>query len=100
MKRSRGFTLIEVIVIITIVAVAAALFASYMGKSFTQSPAAAGLVNNQYKIIQQMEIITSNYRQALQTGGGTITDLCGAFKTGNVDGQDFVDAANTCVLLH
>ena len=90
MKLSKGFTLIEVIVIITIMAIAAALFASYMGKSFTQSPASAGLVNNQYRIIQQMEIITSNYRQALP-----IADLC-AFKTGgNVDGQPFVDAANT-----
>jgi prepilin-type N-terminal cleavage/methylation domain-containing protein len=98
MKPSKGFTLIEVIVIITIMAIAAALLASYMGKSFTQSPASAGLVNNQYKLIQQMEKITSNYRQALQTGGGTL-DLCTnpvtSFKAVNVDGQPFVDAANT-----
>lgn len=98
MKLNKGFTLIEVIVILTMMAIAAALFASYMGKSFTQSPASAGLVNKQYQIIQQMEIITSIYRQALQTGGGTV-DLCTnpatSFKKVNVDGQAFVDAANT-----
>jgi prepilin-type N-terminal cleavage/methylation domain-containing protein len=89
MKHSKGFTLIEVIVVLTIMAIAAALFASYLGKSFTQSPASAGLVSNQYRVIQQMEIITSKYRQALP-----IADLC-AFQTANVDGQEFVDAANT-----
>jgi prepilin-type N-terminal cleavage/methylation domain-containing protein len=93
MKLSKGFTLIEVIVIIIIMAIAAALFASYMGRSFTQSPASAGLVNYQYRLIRQMEIITSKYRQALP-----IADLC-TFKSGNVDvvvdGLVVVDAANT-----
>jgi prepilin-type N-terminal cleavage/methylation domain-containing protein len=94
MKLSKGFTLIEVIVILTIMAIAAALSVNYMGsKSFTQSPASAGLVNKQYQLIQQMEIITSKYRQALQSGSGTV-NLC-TFKTGNVDGQEFVDTANT-----
>ena len=89
MKHSSGFTLIEVIIIITIMAIAAAMFVSSMGKSFTQSPASTGLVNKQYQLIQQMEIITSKYRQALP-----IADLC-SFKTSYVDGQPFVDAANT-----
>jgi prepilin-type N-terminal cleavage/methylation domain-containing protein len=89
MKHSSGFTLIEVIVIMTIMAIAAAMFASSMGTSFTQSPASTGLVNRQYAMIQQMEIITSRYRQALP-----IADLC-SFKTTYVDGQPFVDAANT-----
>jgi type II secretory pathway pseudopilin PulG len=90
MKRSEGFTLIEVIVIMTTIAIAAALFASYTGgTSFTQSPASAGLVNKQYMLIQQMEIITSKYRQALP-----IADIC-AFKVANVDGKAFVDPANT-----
>ena len=93
MKNDRGFTLIEVIVIMIVMAIAAALFASYLGKSFTQSPASAGLVSSQYKLIQQMEIITSKYRQALPTDGSTL-DLC-AFKAANVDGQLFVDAVNT-----
>lgn len=89
MKHSSGFTLIEVIIIMTIMAIAAAMFVSSMGTSFTQSPASAGLVNKQYQLIQQMEIITSKYRQALP-----IADLC-SFKTAYVDGQPLVDAANT-----
>ncbi len=97
MKHSRGFTLIEVIIIMTIMAIAAAMFVSTMGTSFTQSPASAGLVNKQYQLIQKMEIITSNYRQALP-----IADLC-AFKTANIDnnvnlqidGKSTVDNDNT-----
>ena len=89
MKSSRGFTLIEIIITIIITAIAGALFVAYLGTSFTKSPASAGLVNKQYRLIQQMEIITSKYRQALP-----IANLC-TFKTGNVDGLEFVDAANT-----
>ncbi|PKN77503.1 MAG: hypothetical protein CVU52_00035 [Deltaproteobacteria bacterium HGW-Deltaproteobacteria-10] len=68
MKHSNGFTLIEVIIIMTIMAIAAAMFVSTMGTSFTQSPASAGLVNKQYQLIQKMEIITSVYRKELQEG--------------------------------
>jgi prepilin-type N-terminal cleavage/methylation domain-containing protein len=77
MKASKGFTLIEVIVAIIIIAVAAALFISYLGKSFTQSPLSAGLVSNQYSLIQQMELITNEYRQELKNGTLTLA----AFKT-------------------
>lgn len=89
MKQAKGFTLIEVIIILLIMAIAATLFVSYLGSSYTRSPAAAGLVKKQYRLIEQMEIITSKYRQALP-----IADL-EAFKTGNIDGLEFVDAANT-----
>jgi prepilin-type N-terminal cleavage/methylation domain-containing protein len=73
MKQSRGFTLIEVIVVLTTMGIAAALFASYiMGTSLTQSPVSAGLVNKQYVLIQQMEVVTSQYRQRLVNGNGTL----------------------------
>lgn len=49
-------------------AIAAAMFVSTMGTSFTQSPASAGLVNKQYQLIQKMELITSVYRKELQEG--------------------------------
>ncbi len=77
MKKGRGFTLVEVIIILLIMAIAAVLFVSYLGTSYTRSPIAAGQVNRQYKLIEQMEIITGAYRQALQ--GGTL-DL-NTFKT-------------------
>lgn len=95
MKSYGGFTLIEVIITLTVMAIAATMALTYIGgTSFTKSAVPSGLVGSQYKLIQQMEQITNNYRQALVTGGGTITDLC-AFKVASVDGKDFVDAANT-----
>ena len=68
MRSNRGFTLIEVIITITLIAVAAALFVSYMGTSFTQSPVSSGMVAKQYALIQQMELITSEYRQEINEG--------------------------------
>lgn len=76
MKLSRGFTLIEIIITIVIMAVAAALFVAYMGTSVTQSPASAVYVGDQYKLIQKMEELNGLYRQALNAEGGTISNLC------------------------
>jgi type II secretory pathway component PulJ len=99
MKHSRGFTLIEVILILIIMAVLTTLFVSYLGTAYTQSPASAGLVNKQYRLMEQMEILTSQYRQALDEGNGAIANLC-AFQAAHVnglqiDGQSIVDTANT-----
>lgn len=100
MKASKGFTLIEVIVAITMIAIAAALFISYLGKSFTQSPLPAGLVSNQYSLIQQMELFNNQYRQQLVLNNAlpviTLIDLA-AFKATYIDGKPFVDAANTTI---
>jgi len=97
MKISKGFTLIEIIITLTVMAIAATMALTYTGgTSFTQSAVPAGQVSSQYKLIQQMEVITNSYRQALEAGGGTIADLC-AFKLASVDGKEFVDTtpANT-----
>jgi prepilin-type N-terminal cleavage/methylation domain-containing protein len=99
MKNNRGFTLIEVIIIIIIMGIASALFVLYMNTAYTKSPASAALVSDQYKLIQQMEILTGKYRQALEDGSGTIADLC-AFKATyvdglQIDGKSIVDTANT-----
>lgn len=90
MKSSKGFTLIEVIVAITLIAVAAALFVSYLGTSLTKSPVPAGLVRNQYILIEEMELITNQYRQ--QLNNGTLTTLA-AFQT-YID-TNYVGSANT-----
>lgn len=88
MKKSSGFTLIEIIAIITIAAIAAALFISSLGVSFTQSPAIANLVGSQHKMIDQMETITGKYRQALPI------DSLDAFRS-SIIGLEFVDSART-----
>jgi len=91
MRSSRGFTLIEVIITIIITAIAATLFVAYMGTSFTKSPASSALVNKQYALIQQMELITIQYRQEINNGTLNLTN----FKTAYVDTNPNVDSANT-----
>jgi prepilin-type N-terminal cleavage/methylation domain-containing protein len=91
MKSNRGFTFIEIIVIVVIIAIAAALFVTYLGRSFTQSPVSSGRVQNQYALIRQMEVFTSQYRNQLNAG----TLNLATFKTTYIDGKTYVDAANT-----
>ena len=68
MNFSKGFTLIEVIITIVIMAIAAAVSVAYFGKSFTGSAVQAGLVQKQYALIQKMEEITSDYRNRVDAG--------------------------------
>jgi prepilin-type N-terminal cleavage/methylation domain-containing protein len=65
MKSRKGFTLIEVIMTIVILAIAAAAFMAMFGRQFTGSAIPAGQVERQYRLIQQMESITSEYRNRL-----------------------------------
>lgn len=68
MRFSKGFTLIEVIITLVIMAIAAAAFVTYFGRSFTGSAMQAGQVQRQYQLIQNMEEITSQYRNEVNAG--------------------------------
>jgi len=92
MKFSKGFTLIEVIATVVIMAIAAAALVSIFGELFYGSAVPVGQVQKQYKLIQQMETITSRYRD--QVTKNTSFSLS-TFKSAYVDGQDYVDSANT-----
>ena len=98
MKSSKGFTLIEVIVAITLIAIAAALFVTYLGTSLTKSPVPAGLVRNQYGLIEQMELFNNQYRQQIDIATGTLATDLSTFKTTYIDGKPFVDAGNTTII--
>lgn len=93
MKTSRGFTLIEVIVTLTVMAIASTMVITYIGTSFNQSAVPAGLVGKQYALIQQMEVITSQYRNELNINIGTVNLT--TFQTTYIDGKPYVYAANT-----
>jgi prepilin-type N-terminal cleavage/methylation domain-containing protein len=99
MKTSRGFTLIEVIITLTVMAIACTMVITYIGTSFNQGAVPAGLVGRQYALIQQMEVITSQYRNQLsianQLTNGTL-DL-GTFKANYIDGKPYVDSGNTYI---
>jgi prepilin-type N-terminal cleavage/methylation domain-containing protein len=92
MKYSKGFTLIEVIITIVIMAIAAAAFVTFFGKAFTGSAVPPGQVWRQYRMIQQMETITSNYRDQITNNAAF---SLATFKTSFVDGTDYVDSTKT-----
>ena len=60
--------MIEVIVTIVILAIAATAFLAYFGRAFTGSAVPAGQVQRQYALIQRMETLTAQYRQGLAAG--------------------------------
>jgi len=68
MKCNKGFTLIEVIITIVMMAIAAAVSVAYFGTSFTGSAGQAAQVQEQYALIQLMEEITSDYRNRVDAG--------------------------------
>ena len=96
MKFSKGFTLIEVIMTIVIMAVAAAAFLAFFGKAFTGSAVPAGQVQSQYNLIQRMEAITSQYRNDITNNASfSLT----TFKSSFVDGKGYdVDDTKTGVI--
>jgi prepilin-type N-terminal cleavage/methylation domain-containing protein len=83
MRSIKGFTLVEVIITILILAIAAAAFVTYFGKAFTGSVIPAGQVQSQYRLIEQMEYITAEYRRRLDAGSLNLSD----FKSTYVDNR-------------
>jgi len=92
MKSIKGFTLIEVIITIIIMAIAAAAFIAYFGSSFTGSAVSAGQVQRQYQLVRQMETITSQYRNSVTT---SMPFSLTTFKSSFVDGKEYVDSTQT-----
>jgi prepilin-type N-terminal cleavage/methylation domain-containing protein len=78
--RQEGFTLIEVIVTLVIAAIVGAMLVTLMGKSFTGSAVPVGLVGDQYKIVQEMEKITTLYREEIKKGTSSILSSGNPFK--------------------
>jgi prepilin-type N-terminal cleavage/methylation domain-containing protein len=92
MKFSKGFTLIEVIISIIIMAIAAAALLKIFGTAFTGSAVPAGEVQSQYKMIQQMETFTSQYRD--QVTNNAAFNLA-TFESTYIDGKPYVDGTKT-----
>jgi prepilin-type N-terminal cleavage/methylation domain-containing protein len=90
-----GFTLIEVIVTLVIAAIMGTMLVSLMGTNLLKSALPVSLVGGQYKIIQEMEKITSRYREEIKNP--TAFNI-NTFKTTYVDTNAYVDAANTGLL--
>lgn len=92
MKFKKGFTLVEVIVTILILAIAAAAMMAMFGRQFTGSAVPAGQVQSQYRLVQQMETITSQYRNELTNNASfSLT----SFKNDYIDGKPYVYSSQT-----
>jgi len=92
MRTNQGFTLIEVIITIVILAVAAAAMTAFFSQYFRGSTIPAGQVQSQYRLIQQMELFTSQYRYEMQNNSAF--DLS-TFKSTYIDGKTYVDGSKT-----
>ena len=89
---SGGFTLIEVIITLLVMAIVATMLVSVMGTNLTKSASPVGMVGDQYKTVEQMEMLTSQYRQQIQNG----TLNLASFKATYVDtNTTYVDTATT-----
>ena len=66
MSRAEGFTLIEIIVAITISAVLAAFFVQYMGTAFMGSAKPINTLNETYAINQVIAKVTADYKNELE----------------------------------
>jgi prepilin-type N-terminal cleavage/methylation domain-containing protein len=96
MKSNKGFTLIEVILTITLMAIAAALFVTYLGTSLTGSALPPGLVRSQYNLIEQMELFNNQYRQQINNASGTLATDLATFNSTYI--APFVGAGNTTIV--
>ena len=66
-RNSRGFTLIEVIVIIVFVAILGTLLVSYMSGGVVKSSLPVVWVKQEYNIFETMEKISVDYQNALSS---------------------------------
>lgn len=75
MSRMEGFTLIEIIVAITVSAVLAAFFVQYMGSAFMHSGQPIHTLKETYAINQVTAKVTAGYRNALESGTLNLSDF-------------------------
>ncbi len=68
MSKTEGFTLIEIIVAITVSAVLAAFFVQYMGSAFIYSGKPINTLKETYAINQVTAKVTAGYKAALESG--------------------------------
>ncbi|MFC1567455.1 type II secretion system protein [Thermodesulfobacteriota bacterium] len=68
MSKAEGFTLIEIIVAITTVAVLAAFFVQFMGRAFMGSAREVNTLNETYEINQVVAKLTAGYKDELANG--------------------------------
>ena len=85
MSKTEGFTLIEIIVTITISAVLGAFFVQYMGSAFMGSGKSVSTLKETYAINQVIAKVTAGYRNELDNGTLNLSDFKDDISNSNYD---------------
>jgi prepilin-type N-terminal cleavage/methylation domain-containing protein len=95
MRDQRGFTLIEVIVTITVAAILAALIVPFMSTTIIASAKGVGTVADEARLKTVMEDITRDYRDWLRSTPGSPLSAFAAQLTSNPAYSAFITEAQT-----
>jgi len=76
-KHQKGFTLVEILVTLTVAAILGAILFQFLGSSMTQSATPIVLAKQGYRLNRIMEKMASDYKKLLVTD----TDPLATFKT-------------------
>jgi prepilin-type N-terminal cleavage/methylation domain-containing protein len=90
-RSHKGFTLIEIIVTLLLVGITAAIMFPVLGTNLIKSPEPITRVDNQYRLVKEMDTLTAIYRDAIAKGTLNIN----SFKASHVDTNPLRDAAGT-----
>jgi len=86
-----GFTLIEIIVTLILIAITGVVMFPVLRTNLTKSAAPVTRVDSQYQLVQEMDRLTARYRDEIRNDSLNISN----FKSTYVDTSAFVDAGNT-----
>lgn len=87
----KGFTLLEIIVTLILISITGVVMFPVLRTNLTKSAVPVIRVDNQYKLVQEMDRLTARYRDEIQKDTLNIN----TFKSTYVDTSAFVDAGST-----
>ena len=91
LRKPDGFTLLEIIVTLILIAITGVVMLPVLRTNLTTSAAPVNRLDSQYRLAQEMEWLTARYRDEIFKDTLDIN----AFKGTYVDANPFVDAGNT-----
>ena len=90
-NNQKGFTLLEIIVTLILVAISAAVMFPVLGTNLVRSAEPVERLNDHHLLVQEMDRLTGIYRDVIHDGTLNIN----SFKTDEVDTSPYVDAGLT-----
>jgi len=90
-QNPKGFTLIEIIVTLILIAITGVVMFPVLRTNLTKSAVPVVRLDSQYQLIREMERLTARYRDEIRNDSLNIN----TFKSTYVDTSALVDAGNT-----